>query len=335
MKKLSIAICDEQETYRQRLSHYFIRKKGNYLQIFTFSNRRSFWESRGCHTFDIVLLGRGFLDLAENPKVGELAIRMVEERPGETGEPTIFKYQSADTILREMYEYYLKMGKKDPYISRKRKQVVGVYSPSHSKLQTPFALSLAQLFSNEKKCLYVNLGEWNSVEEWFRQRDERDLGDLLYYLSCYGGNAGGVLESVVHSVDKLDYIPPMGDPQLLCQTEGREYVRMLRFLTERTDYDVIFLDFGVMVPGFYEMLENCNRIFLVQEQGELSRQICRRFQENLERHGRNEIIEKLQTVSFSADEEQRVEEETALHQWIYGKVGDRARVARSQVYGTN
>ena len=327
VKKVSIAICDEENIYRERLAEYFIRKKGEMLQIATFSNRRKFAEGRRNKVFDIVLWCRGFEEILEKKKE-ELYIFLSETPDWEESEtPIIFKYQSAEEILRKIFAYYLELGRKNNCICRKEKEIVAVYSPTRSRLQTPFAITMAQIYAEERKVLYVNLGEWAGFGEWLQQEYHRDLADLLYLMSGYGSQTQGLLECVLHTVNHMDYIPPMTDAQLLCETTETDYQELLSFLTDKTDYEVIFLDFGIMIPGFFSLLDKCNKIYGVTDQGMIAKGQCRQFEESMIKTGREYLAERITYVSFSMADTQLAEQEPVLNQWLYGVLGDRARAA--------
>lgn len=333
MKKVSIAICDVQDAYRERLAEYLIRKKGGQIQVFTFSDRKLFESAEEQEGFDIVLCGTGFEAVVPG-EAGGLHIILSEtpERREELG-PAIFKYQSAEKILREIFEYFLELGRIDSGISGKEKEIIGIYSPTHSRLQTPFALTMAQMLSEEKKLLYVNLGEWAGFGQWFQEEYHRDLSDLLYLISGYGSQTQGILECVLHSVNRMDYIPPMTDAQLLCQATAEDYQTLLKLLVEKTDYEVICLDFGIMIPGFFSLLEQCTSIYGVIDQGVIARGQCRQFEESIMKSGMEQLAGKIEYISFSVDEAQKMEQEPVLHQWLYGELGDRARAVRYMKHG--
>ncbi len=329
MRKVTVAICEEQDAYRERLAEYFIHKRGGQIQVSTFSGKKQFLQKRCRKIFDIVLWGQGFEEILQTKEEDSLYIYLSEnrEQTEEMG-PVIFKYQSAEEILRSMFEYFLELGKLDPYVCRADKEVIGIYSPTRSRMQTPFALTLAQVLAANQKVLYVNMGEWAGFGSWFKEEYHRDLADLLYLISGYGRQAQGLLECVLHSMNRMDYIPPMADAQLLSQTREEDYRELLRLLLEKTDYEVIFLDFGIMIPGFFSLLEQCTSIYAVVDHGEMARGQCRQFESSMLKCGMNHLAEKIEYISFSAAEVQMTEREPVLQQWLYGELGDRVRAAR-------
>lgn len=336
MKKVTVAICDVQDAYRERLAEYLMHKRAGQLQVYTFSLQHVFLEKEKDETFDIILLGKGFEKLSEKKLRDGLYVHLEEtpEWPRER-EPAIFKYQSGEEILRCMFAHYLKLGRMNTGVNGSEKEIIGVYSPTHNRLQTPFALTMAQLLAGEKRVLYVNLGEWAGFGDWFQQEYHRDLADLLYLISGYGNQVQGILESVLHTVNRMDYIPPMTDAQLLCQATPEDYQGLLNLLVEKTEYEVILLDFGVMVPGFFSLLEQCTSIYCVADQGMLALSQRQQFEKSLLKNDMEHLAEKIAYVTFSLAEEQVVEREPALQQWLYGELGDRARAVRYMKSGTN
>ncbi len=336
MKKVTVAICDVHDTYRERLAEYLMHKRAGQLKVYTFSSKKLFLQEEQKTSFDIILFGQGFETAKADAKEDSLWILLSEEPdwPREK-EPAVFKYQSAEEILRIAFEHYLKLGRTDPSVCRRKKEVIGIYSPTRSRLQTPFALTMAQILAKEKRVLYVNMGEWAGFGAWFDEEYHRDLADLLYLISGYGNQVQGLLESVLHSMNRMDYIPPMADAQMLCQVGAEDYQALLTLLVEKTDYEVILLDFGIMIPGFFRLLDQCTRIYGVIDQGALAMGQRRQFEEGMIKSGAEHLAEKMEYVSFSMAETQVAEQETALNQWLYGVLGDRARAVRYMSGGAN
>lgn len=334
MRKMTVALCEEREAYRERLAEYIMHRRGGQLKVYTFSERQVFRERRREQPFDLVLLGTGFEKVVAKEQEEGLYIYLAEapDWPRER-EPSIFKYQSGEEILRCMFECYLKLGRVDTSVSRREKEIIGLYSPTHCRLQTPFALTMAQMLALEKRVLYVNLGEWAGFGEWFQEEYHRDLADLLYLISDYGNQVQGLLESVLHSVNRVDYIPPMADTQLLCQTRAEDYQALLALLVEKTEYDVIFLDFGIMVPGFFHLLEQCGTVYGVMDQGAMARGQRMQFEAGIVKSGMEQLAGRIEYVSFSRAEERLLEQEPVLRQWLYGALGDRARSVRCMKHG--
>lgn len=334
MKKVTIAICDGQDAYRERLAEYFIRKKADKAQISSYSVRRQFAEKQKEVPFDIVLWGRGF-EGAIPKEGGESLCIFLSDSPELEEGAAIFKYQPAEEIWREMFGFYMELGKKNGFSSKKKTEVIGIYSPTHSRLRTPFALTMAQLMASEKPVLYVNLGEWAGFGSWMEESYHRDLADLMYLISNHGVKVRGILESVIHSVNHMDYIPPMTDAQLLCEIPAEDYRKLLFLLVAKSEYEGIILDFGVMIPGFFSLLEQCTSIYGVVDAGTLARGQCIQFEESMAKSGMTQVSEKITPVAFTTEDSRVLEQEPVMQQWLYGRLGDRVRAARYGQHGTD
>ncbi|GHU43158.1 hypothetical protein FACS1894111_08290 [Clostridia bacterium] len=334
MKKLRIAICEEQKAYREKLAEYFICKKSDGLQVATFSKQTVFEREGAGIVFDIVLFGKGFARNKFKKEGGILYLYLSEEEEGEKeGIACIYKYQSLAEILRQIFLEYQKMGLVDTYIYGKEKEIIAVYSPCQSRLRTPFALTMASICASEKKTLYLNLGEWAGFTGWFAQEYSRDLSDLIYMLSGSEKKLKGVIESVTYSMNQMDFIPPMSDAVQLCDTSSEDYRKLLEVLAKQTDYEILVWDFGVMVPGFFSLLEGFGHVYSIVDQGNLAGGQRQQFEESLMKRGGEHIAEKTEYVIFSSAEGHAVERDPAIPQWLYNGLGDRVRSVRGNQLG--
>jgi hypothetical protein len=331
LKKINLAICEKQESYRNKLKEFFICKKGDKLQVTTFSDPKAFGltEEEGLG-FDVVLLGLGF----EVPKKqkGCLLLRLTEElQDSREGIPILYKYQSGEDMLREIFARYQELGLEEPCLFGGKKEMIAVYSPCRSKMRTPFALTLARQLGEQQKLLYLNFDEWAGFGPWLGETYHRDLSDLLYLLDQ--GTGKGLLESVVHTLNQVDYIPPMWDGQLLAQTGEESYEKLICFLEEQNAYESILLDFGIMVPGFFSLLHHCSRMYVIVEGGGLTKWQLSQFEEALFREG-DGLEERMEKITFSSAEALALEGIGEPNQWLYGILGDKAREVRGDFIGT-
>ena len=79
--------------------------------------------------------------------------------------PNIYKYQSADGILREVMACYQIEDNREFTPVGKPSSLIGVYSPVNRCLKTSFCLSMGQILSKERKVLYLNLEDCSSLSK--------------------------------------------------------------------------------------------------------------------------------------------------------------------------
>lgn len=272
MNKVSIAVCDTDSAYGERLAEWLSLEKKSWFLGCSFSSPELFEKAHQEKEFDIVLLGKGF---ANNPGIlAELEqdedsntplwiyLYDPEEEVSEavSSLPVIEKYQPAFEIVRELFQYYQGIQEKNNGIVTEHCELLGIYSPVHSIWQTPFAVSAAEALSKGGEVLYVNLQECAGFSRWFLEEYQRDLLDVMYLSLTNEEQFPACLQSSVYTMESFDYIPPAVDGACLSEIAGEDYVKFIRLLVEKSRYHVVVLELGMMLPGFFQLLEQCSRI---------------------------------------------------------------------------
>lgn len=350
MKKVMIAVCDTDGAYGEKLGEWISLEKGERMEGISFSSPEEFLKYQSDQEADIVLLGNGFLKHpeisreilkwkknhekagdGERTEEGSLWIYLYEEDSrGQIpdcarGLFAVKKYQSASGILREVFSCYQSWGNRGQGIFPARKEIIGIYSPGHSIWQTPFALTYAQVLGQREKVLYVNLKECAGFREWFHAEYEKDLLDVMYLCLTNEVNVSDCLSSALYTMDGIAYIPPVEDGECLGEISAEDYVRFLELLEEKSGYEVIFLDFGMMIPGFYKLLDRCSQIYIATEPGELQEGPLRQFRQMTARQEEFGMEEKITYLSLPVVSPGTCPGAGKLQQWLWGTLGDYSR----------
>ncbi len=374
MRKISIAVCDTDKTYGQKLGEWISLEKGGRAFGSSFSTPESFLEFQKKGTVDIVLLGNGFWEepaiaaqmekaLEENEtqkdtmqKKGMAAEKDLKKSQAKNTQkilwiylkdssvrqensdltenfPVIGKYQPASRIVREIFYHYQKLGnQQEPAILSR--EVLGVYSPEHSIWQTPFALTLAQALGQREKVLYVNFKECAGFAEWLQENYSRDLLDVMYLCLTGEGNIADCVGSAVYSMENFDYIPPANDSQCLGEVSSQDYLEFVKLLAEKSGYEVIILDLGMMVSGFFGLLEFCSKVYIPSETGELQENAWNHFKQIVARQENLRLEQKVAHLQLP-DMNPCICRENKMQQWIWGELGDYARKIAGVQGGTD
>lgn len=353
MKKISIAICDSGQSYGERLGEWISLEKKDRLTGCCFSSPESFLEYQKQQEPDIVLLGNGFCENSEIRKqlhvIDETACeKNIMEESDDVGKkalwlylhdpmgkenvpeiirnlPTVEKYQPASKLVREIFSYYQNYRKAEQETVTAQWEMIGVYSPGHSIWQTPFALTLAQTLGKKERVLYVNFKECAGFREWFHEEYQRDLLDVMYLCLTNEVNVADCISSAVYTMEGFDYVPPAEDGICLSEISRKDYKRFIRLLGEKSGYNVILLDFGMMLPGFFDLLGECSRVYIPKETGELHEGPQQQFCRIAERQGSFGITEKISYLTLPCLTPGICQGETWMHQWVWGALGDYTR----------
>lgn len=355
MRKILIAVCDTEAAYAKKLGEWISLEKGGCFSVHLFFSPESFLEFQKTSSLDVALLGSGFWEdsrvasqvyqeagsLREPEGKGILWISLRgQEEGGEVPQeilalPAVEKYQAASKIVREVFSYcqkHMEGGREAPSA---RREVTGVYSPCHSACQTPFALTLSQVLSRREKVLYVNFKECAGFAGWLQESYPRDLLDVIYLCLAEDGKVSDSIGSAAHRLEDFDYIPPAGDGVCLGEISSEDYKHFLTLLMEKSGYDVIVLDFGMMVPGFMELLGLCSKVYVLTEQLGWERYALGHFQEMIARQGNQPLEERISYLSLPSMVSGNCRGGQTVQQWVWGELGDYARELVGVQIGTD
>ena len=206
----------------------------------------------------------------------------------------IGKYQCADEIIRQVFEFYVDRTKENVMrcMNKERARMVAVYSPIHRVGKTTFALALGRECAKSKKVLYLNLEEYAGME--VSQDTNMNLGDLLYYLRQGNGNLGIRLQAAVKEDERLDVVPPIPVVLDLKEVTWEEWEALITQLLENSLYEMVVLDVGESVQGLFPLLELCDRVYMPVLEDEISRRKVKQYQDNVEQLK----LEKLKRITY-------------------------------------
>lgn len=227
MSKLSVAVCDENQSYGECVSTWLFTERGKDFSGGFFSSAEVFKEQYSRQQFQVVLLGREFLmeawiqaEIEQQRDILWLYLKeegeIYPEAEGlEEVIPALDKYQPISALMRSIYCYYEEYHKEDIKMVGKTTEILGWFSPEHSIWQTPLALTMAALLAEKEKVLYVNLKECSGLGEWFQEEYEQDLLDVMYYCQEQKPDAAAEVGRFVYSIGQLEYLPPIRDADKL------------------------------------------------------------------------------------------------------------------------
>lgn len=258
-----------------------------------------------------------------------LADKVITLADGETLQteaeyPSIYKYQSCDTIIREVMACYCEeQGGEVPSLLKSKAVVVGVYSPVGRCLKTSFALTMGQLLSQDSHVLYITLEEYSGLSVLAGESSKEDLSDLMYYFNQETYNMLR-LNSVVHSMGALDYIPPARYPEDLAQMGAEKMAVMIERIAKESNYDTVILDVGNYGRRVIPLLQICNAVYMPIKEDSVSLAKIEEFFHYMESSGNAEIKDKIKKLrlpyhnSFGR-------RENYLEQLVWGELGDYVR----------
>lgn len=265
MEAKILAICDKEKQYAMKLMKAFSEKKNFGFQVRVFSDIEELEQFLSELKVEILLISGGYMsEEISNLHVGKIILLSDGEVFEEFSDyECIYKYQSADHILKEILCYYAEYARPvaGMYAGKKQFEVYGVYSPIGRCGKSALAAALARKYGTRKKTLLLDLQSFSAISEQFDKEELWDLADMIYFLRQGKKTFLYKLGSIVRSKDTFDYILPMKTPADLKSVTLAEWTELLEKLSADSEYDVIVIDFGNDVCGIFQLLNQCTKIY--------------------------------------------------------------------------
>lgn len=300
MKKNILAICDLEAPYAYNFMEYMSKKKNIPFEIQAFTSAEHLISYTKEHAVNILLIS----DKAMTAEVEELDIDKIiilsegVHDPSLDQYPSVYKYQSSDAVIREVMACYgeEKDDSLQAQVMKKKTEIIGIYSPIGRALKTSFSLTLGQIMARQRAVLYINLEEYSGFEQLFSKVYERSLSDIIYYIRQGNSNLIYKINSMIQSINNLDYLPPVLSPMDIRSTTYEEWVQLVEELVRNSSYEVLILDFGDGVDELYHILALCSRIYMPVLNDIISEAKIAQFEKLLKMWDCEEVIAKIRKV---------------------------------------
>ena len=336
MQKIRVGICIEDEEYSNRFTSYLMNHHQNKLELHVYT---------GCDQLlavdtsqlDVLVISDELTDeitkrrcpvifLAE----GEECLKEIE---GYEGVYVVEMYQEVNKIVDEILLHVgdeIRQVKQNGVITRKTK-VYSVYSLSENEFQLPFAVTLASIISEKKRVLLVDLQENSGLKQLIKEEYVQGLEELLI-MSENGRYSSNRVNACIGHLDKLDYVYPIDNTESLCEMNAETYLNLVKMITQEMDYEIILLNLGARFVGFYELLNYCEDVYLMQKKGGLCQWREFEFIEEINKRGYKSLLEKMTKVELPILSGSTTSCERLIEQWKWNEFGDMIRSITPEVY---
>ncbi len=330
MVQVKIAFLDEEEAYLEQLKGYLVRKTEQFFQVWTFSEVETFCQVQMQAGFDAVVLTAACDQKLEGRPVVGKKILLCEGAWKEEAPECLYvqKYQSAEKLLCQISAMlWQEKGEEKAYVPDHAAELIGIYSPVHHEGQMLFSMTMAQILGEEQKVLYVNLMEHSGFYGLTGVEAPEDIGDLIYGMMQTGHDFLTGLHKVRQSYRNFDYIPPAVNPEHMSEISMALYEQLLMALKNRSGYDIVMVDFGMVFLGFAALLPVFSDFYCLGKAGLINRFRMEEFLDYLGKEG-GHTMEHMNRLLLP--EEMPFEAGNPLDHGLYGSLGD---VIRSCLYG--
>lgn len=302
-----MAIYDFETDFSNHLMEYMNRRKGFDFCARVFTNMESLNACLRQNRIDILLLGEDVAELLGDrlcgrENIGQICLLSENSRVKENSPfPVIFKFQSAEELIREIMLLYASDMLEGERIPAGNMKLYSVYSPCGGSGKTCIALSAALELSGRGETLYVGLEPYSVLSVLMKQKPERGISDWIYYLKQSGTALRSKFGSVVCRKDSLDYIAQPENGMDLNELTAEDMEKWIEQLGEE-NYRYVVFDIGVMNSGIMTLLRSSSRILVPVGSGYLEQEKYSCFLGQLERAGEKAVAGRLKRICPPRDE---------------------------------
>lgn len=312
MKKTLLAVCDADREYGKKLCDYVRRHEGAIYDSRYYESYEMYETDVSEKVGSVLLLDES---VAQTGKTGGETRLILSTGEKETeGENILFKYQSADNLLKQIH----KAAGQEP----KRKcpckpmeqdqQIISICSFHGHEVAIPFLMVVAEEYAKRKKVLCIGMSVFSDMKKCMGVEAERDLGHLLYLLQEGEDKLMAEYHTCVQRVGGFDVILPPENPELLLQYE-EEIKKLIDILFQKLSYQTILVHINNMFAGMKDVLERSHRIWMIKEKRNTQDTGMEDFRQYLRRHhtGMEKRIEEIfvpKNLPLREDGPYRIEE---------------------------
>lgn len=313
-----LAVCDAEKQYAIKLMEAFCEKKNSGFQVHAFSDVVELEQFAAQTRIEILLItGRLMSESLHHFDIGTIILLSDGEIYEEFSDyESIYKYQSADHILKEVLCYYAEYAKPvtGMYCGKKEFEVHGVYSPVGRCGKSTLAKALAGNYGKNKKTLLLDLQSFGACQEQLGEEEIWDLSDIIYFLRQGKKSFLYKLGSIVQARNNYDYILPMKTPADLRSVTLAEWTELLEKLSTDSDYQIIVMDFGNDICGLFQLLSQCTKVYIPMLSDADSKRKIRNFEWILKDENFEKVMEGMHKIILPA-EDCKINVEAYMEEW--------------------
>lgn len=286
MDKRILAVFDGEESYAYGLMEYISGKLELPFEVYVFTDREKYISCAQIKDIECLLVSEtAYKQYKEDFKVPHIIILSESGENLNQALHHINKYQSCETILHEILEYYTDKSENIPAAMRtaaRKMHIIGIYTPIGRCLQTTFSLTLGQMLAKRYKTLYLNFETYSGFARLLSRSFHVDLSDLVYYFSCAREKLAYRMESMVESVGGLDFIPPAEIQHNLAGIRGNQWIDLFREIEKTSEYEFLILDLTDSVMDLWDILRESDTVYTITRGDSVAMAKAQQYEKALE-----------------------------------------------------
>jgi hypothetical protein len=305
-----LAIYDYDMDYSNHLMDYMKRRQKRITQVHVFTNLNSLTDYLLNYKIDLLLLGENHsMEEVNVSNIKNTCILSEGNYVKERGDlPVIYKFQSAERILEEIFSYYpidIPIGGTAAF-SNSRMKIISIFSVGRGTEQSVFSLAEAQQYGIGKKTLYINLCIYQTFPEILSRPDKKGLSDLIYYLKQNPNNLIIKMNNLIIKTGSFDYIPGVVFGPELFEITGEDISKWVNEIKNVVAYDVVIFNVGNFMPAVFELFRESSQIQIILGEDAWEQEKYNNLKDQLHFAGYDDILQKVKQVIIPDEDQEQI-----------------------------
>lgn len=176
----------------------------------------------------------------------------------------IYPYQTREVLYRKIVARCVQhVGNARRKTDGIAPEIIVVTGGTGTGQMSALAVLGAWILSQQKNVLYLNLTECSGISELLHLEQNEDLSDLILALRR---DANTFLGGYTGRLEKMDYICPTGNPQILYELDESDVKRLLECI-QHQNYAAVVIALGTIMCGCEEIFSTACQVLLLKEDG--------------------------------------------------------------------
>lgn len=292
-----LGIFDSDIEYSSQLMSYIKRKHKNITQVRIFTNKTILNDFLNHNNITVLLLSEDKIqDEIYYENIKHMCILSEGNMISEEDKKAIYKFQSAEQIVLELFDYFPELNKGERY-HNSNVQIISIFSVSEIYGKDNFSYNLANQYGVVKKTLLIDCNIFHGRYQSSHINSEKGLSEFLYFLKQDSPNLLLKMNEQIQRIGNFDYLKGVKfGPDIFNLT-----LKELEYWTKElkgSDYEIIIFNTGWYSEVILKLLQISNQVFMVVKNNLWERKLINNFNEQLKWTGYEDIIEKLEIVEI-------------------------------------
>lgn len=305
MKRI-LAIRSNAYEYAEELAKQFNRKSDGIFHTLVFTDEESYRDFEANNRVDMLLCDEDMLRADNREKfqaenicaLTELGIALEDsEIPG------IFKYQSAESIMKEILHHFNK--RQETAVERRGVNAHRVYSvtaPYGGSYSSTFALALAYYHAQGERTLFISFDPFFQLPGEIKDAKDRNLTDIIYYLEQGQKNVLSHVKKMTRKAGELECVSGASHWFDLYEMKPAHMSSLLDELNGDSAYETVIFDVGVIGASSMEVFLASDTIYVPAPKDNSSSMKLSEWKRQISFCGQAQLLDRIKEVRVPFDE---------------------------------